>query len=399
MDRSKRDRTHRLALAKIGQLERLAAVVRLPRPLNAVIELVLGQIFDVVPADMAAIWLYDAGNDRWYIGGGKGLSRRASEVSFRSDETLHARVGDMGEIVDTLKTQGFRRIVPEHHLIKIALYAPMTIAGQRVGLIALYRNTDERFTDDDLRFVRTVGSHIGMAISFAALEARAERSAVLEERARIGADLHDGIHQILSAVRLYAEELRAILDGLLGSAAEPSDLKEIDEVLTGLESCVVSSSDEIAAIIDHLRRPQPTVDIASHVDLTRQRLEESGIRTTVTCETGDLAHEVADALAWILREASSNVLRHSLAERVTITLLRDGEDVVMTVTDDGVGATAPTGDPPRGSDVHIGRRIMRERAAHVGGSLEMSRGERGTTVRARMPAVPVLSAQADVNAA
>jgi GAF domain-containing protein len=149
----------RRALIKVDQLENLAAAIRAPRPLNAVIELVIGQIFDIVPADAAAVWLYDADNDLWYIGGSRNLTRRASEISFKSDDTLHAKIGDEGAVVHNLTSVGFRRLYPEHDLIRGALYAPMKIAGRRVGLIALYRNTEAEFTDDDLRFVRTVGSH------------------------------------------------------------------------------------------------------------------------------------------------------------------------------------------------------------------------------------------------
>jgi signal transduction histidine kinase len=377
---------HRRALTKVDQLESLAAAIRAPRPLNAVIELVIAQIFDIVPADAAAVWLYDADNDLWYIGGAKGLTRRASEVSFKSHETLHARVGDLGEVMHNLASAGFRRLYPEHDLIRGALYAPMTIAGRRVGLIALYRNTEEPFGDDDLRFVRTVGSHVGMAVSFAALEARAERAAVLEERARLGADLHDGILQILSSVRLYAREMRSLLDG--ATAALPDDRsRAIDEVLGQLEGCLEEGSAEVALAVDHLRRPQPLVDLASQLEATKRRLEERGIITTISFDVDDVCCEVADALGWILREAASNVLQHSLARHVTIELRRIGDHVELAVSDDGVGASAPPRDRGRGSDRHLGRRIMRERAAHVGGTLRVLSDAAGTVVFARVPAV------------
>jgi nitrate/nitrite-specific signal transduction histidine kinase len=382
------DIERRRALTMVDQLDNLAAAVRRPRPLNAVIELVIAQISDIVPAEAAAVWMYDARTDRWYIGGARGLTRRASEVSFRSDQTRHARVGDQGEILHNLSSAGFRRLYPEHDLIRGVLYAPMTIAGRRAGLIALYRNTAERFTEDDLRFVRTVGSHVGMAISFAALEARAERAAVLEERARLGADLHDGILQILSSVQVYVSELRASL-GALNRPTPVAGLSAVEEVLTQLERCVQGGSHDIVTAIEHLRQPQPSLDITSHVEMMRRRLEERGIRSDVTCDVQDIAADVADTLSWILREAGSNILQHSLANRVRIDVRQTGDEVTMTVADDGIGATAPTGEPRRGSDLHLGRRIMRERAAHVGGDLRVTRSQHGTTVRVRLPAVPV----------
>jgi two-component system nitrate/nitrite sensor histidine kinase NarX len=391
---SEQDISHRRALTKVAQLESLAAAVRAPRPLNSVIELVIAQIFDIVPADAAAVWLYDADNDLWYIGGARGLTRRASEISFRSEETLHAKVGDLGEVMRNLGSSGFRRLYPEHDLIQGALYAPMKIAGRRVGLIALYRNSDEPFTDDDLGFVRTVGSHVGMAVSFAALEARAERAAVLEERARLGADLHDGILQILSSVRLYARELRSSLDPVWHTIPEESR-GGIEDVLAQLEGCVDDGSSEIVTAVEHLRVPQPQVDITAHLELTKSRLEERGIATTLVIDVEDLATEVADALAWISREAASNILQHSLARSVAIELRTVGSDIEMTISDDGAGASAPPRDRKRGSDLHLGRRIMRERAAHVGGRLRVLSDANGTMVHLRAPAMPLTPAPAE----
>jgi signal transduction histidine kinase len=381
------DALQRRTLAKIRQLESLAAAVRSPRPLDAVIELVIEQISDVVPSDAAAIWLYDADKDLWYIAGARGLTRRASQVSFQSGQTLHAKVGDQGEVVTNLKSAGFRSLYPEHDLIQSALYAPMKVAGRRVGLIALYRNTDVPFDGDDLRFVRMVGSHVGMAVSFAALEARAERLAVQSERARLGADLHDGILQILSSVRVYATELRSSLEaarnGLDGEARTAVYL-----TLSKLEDCIDSGSAELIDAIDHLRRPDTFLDLRRHLDVTRDRLEEGGFATTVTCEVRDIASEVSDALVWIVREAASNILQHSQATRVRIDVRAVGKDVELTITDNGVGC-ADNGPSGRFDERPLGHKIMRERAEQLAGELRVTGGPAGTTVHARVPAVPM----------
>jgi signal transduction histidine kinase len=347
----------------------LAAAVSSPRPLDAVLALVIDQISDVVPSDAAAVWLHDADNDLWYIGGARGLTRRASQISFQSGQTLHAQVGDQGEIVTNLHSVGFRRLYPEHDLIQGALYAPMKIAGRRVGLIALYRNDPAPFNEDDLGFVRTVGSHVGMAVSFAALEARAERLAVLDERARLGADLHDGILQILSSVRVYARELRSSL--------------------SKLEDCVDDGSEELIAAIGHLRTPDACLDLRRHLDVARDRLEERGVATSVESEVRKLDSEVADALGWIIREAASNIIKHSGATRARIEIRATGTEVEMTVADNGAGRGADDRPPDRFDERPLGHKIMRERAAHLGGVVSVSGGPEGTTVRARVPAVPM----------
>jgi two-component system nitrate/nitrite sensor histidine kinase NarX len=383
-----RDELHRRTLAKIRQLESLAAAVRSPRPLDAVIELVLEQISDVVPIDAAAVWLYDAENDLWYIGGARGLTRRASQVSFKSGQTLHAKVGEHGEIVTNLESAGFRRLYPEHDLIRSALYAPMKVAGRRVGLIALYRNGQDLFDDDDLNFVRTVGSHVGMAVSFAALEARAERLAVLSERARLGADLHDGILQILASVRVYAGEVRSSLEGV-ASGLDDAAGTAVFVALSTLEDCVDSGSADLTSAIAHLRKPDACLDLRRQLDVTRDRLEERGIAATVTCDVRDMASEVSDALSWIAREAASNILQHSRANRVKIEVRPVGTYVEMTISDNGVGPSSKAPSAAAFDERPLGQRIMRERAAQIGGILQVTGVPTGTTVWARIPAVPV----------
>src|SRR4029453_13059937 len=61
-------------------------------------------------------------------------------------------------------------------------------------------------------FTRTGGGeHLGVAVAFALMEERATRIAILDERDRHARDLHDGIHQVLSSLRIYALEARKAL--------------------------------------------------------------------------------------------------------------------------------------------------------------------------------------------
>ncbi|MGI9556727.1 MAG: GAF domain-containing protein [Solirubrobacterales bacterium] len=378
---------------RFERFEILAAAVRSPRPLESVIDLVIGQIADVVPIDAAAVWLHNSENDYWYIGGGRGLTTRAAQVRFTAaDEPLHDKVGEEGEIVANPGSAGFRRLYPEHHLVQGALYAPMKIAGRRVGLIALYRNSPSPFVEDDLRFVRTVGSQLGMAVSFAALESRAERLAVREERARIGADLHDGIQQILSSIRVYAEELRSGLTAAGGDLPKATAV-DLADTLSALETCLETGSTDVAAAVGSLRSPDAQKEVRGHLAAARARLEDAGIATKLVCEIEDISPEVADAVGWIAREAASNVIQHSRAERASILARSVDGEIELTIEDDGVGvpgAATADGDPV--DDSHLGRRIMRERADHIGGTLSVEARPSGTAVQARVPAVPISAA-------
>jgi signal transduction histidine kinase len=369
------------AAAKVDTLASLAADMETARPLESVVELVIGQIADVIALDAAGVWLHDDDGDLWYMAGSRGLSWRASRVRFRGSQALHSRIAPEGEILDDLDAAGFSRLYPEHDTIRSALYAPISISGRRVGLISLYRKSDKRFTPEDLSFVRTVGAHVGMAASYAALEARSERVAVMEERARLGADLHDGVLQILSSVRVYARELRHEFErpSSAGTASAPSGAAEL---LAELEQCLDEGSEEIAAAIERLRRPERGLDIARSLELTRERLQNAGIATELVYELGDIAPEISDALAWISREAASNILRHSRARSVVLELRASGPVAELLISDDGIGARG--GNRADGED-HLGRHIMRERAEQLGGTCSVQSDSGGTRVHARIP--------------
>ena len=81
----------------------------------------------------------------------------------------------------------------------------------------------------------------------------------------------------------------------------------------------------------------------------------------------------------VLQEALTNVRRHSRARKVSVVLKTEGEDMIAEVSDDGRGF-GPEAEPGGGS------KSMRERAAAVGGDLQIeSEPGRGTTVRLRAP--------------
>jgi signal transduction histidine kinase len=95
----------------------------------------------------------------------------------------------------------------------------------------------------------------------------------------------------------------------------------------------------------------------------------------------DLPPAVKDALFLISREALHNVVRHAGADHVEIALYVLGGDIVLLIADDGRGF-----DPAALHPGHFGLLSMRERAASVGGTLELSGAEVvGTQVRVRIP--------------
>jgi two-component system sensor histidine kinase DesK len=173
--------------------------------------------------------------------------------------------------------------------------------------------------------------------------------AVSEERLRLARDLHDLLGRNLSLIALKSELARKLL-GRDPVAAE----REVRDV----EVVARESLQEARAAVLGLRRPS----LASEIEAARDVLTAADIEVTV--RTGDpLPATVEPPLAFAVREATTNVLRHSRARRCDIALRSGGDGAVLEVRDDGIGA----GDPPeRGS----GLRGLGERMAAAGGTLE-----------------------------
>ena len=210
---------------------------------------------------------------------------------------------------------------------------------------------------------------------------RARRLAALEERQRLARDLHDSVSQVLYGVGLGARTARALLDRAdLAKDLEASLAEPLDYVLSLAEAGLA----EMRALIFELR-PDSLEREGLVAALTRQaaalRARHKLAVHTEFCEEPSLSFEAKEALYRIAQESLNNTVRHAQAERVDVRLgVREGE-ILLELTDDGVGF-----DPRAEYPGHMGLNSMRERAVKVGGILDIVSSEgQGATVRVRIP--------------
>ncbi|NUP03054.1 MAG: sensor histidine kinase [Nonomuraea sp.] len=181
-----------------------------------------------------------------------------------------------------------------------------------------------------------------------ARETRA-RLAVAEERLRFGRDLHDVMGRNLAVIALKSE-----LAVQLARRGRP----EAEEQMIEVQRIAQESQREVREVVRGYREADLGVELAGAQGV----LAAAGIECTVSGAVAGLPLDVQSALGWVVREATTNVLRHGDAKRCTVAVQRSGEGVVLTVENDG--ADGPSG--PGGS----GLAGLRERLAAVGGTLE-----------------------------
>ena len=254
---------------------------------------------------------------------------------------------------------------------------PVSALGAEVGQLHVgLRTPREVWTEQQERAVDEVAARAGTLAYATELVADVARSrgrivaAREEERRRLRADLHDGVAPALAGTALQldslARRIRPLDDALADRALQLRD---------GLRAGV----GELRAVVHGLR--PPVLDQLGLAGAVRQLVTgHDQPRTTV--RVGDVSppHAAVEVAAYaIASEAFGNALRHSVASQVDVELADVGDDLVVTVRDNGVGM------PPRVS-AGVGMRSMQERAAEVGGHVDVSPTPGGgTTVTAYLP--------------
>jgi len=264
------------------------------------------------------------------------------------------------------------------------------------------------FSDDGLLTLETAKNlgfialpvSLGIAVrerraSVAALVERAESAErtreeealrrVSEERLRIARDVHDVVAHAIVAINVQAGVAAHLLDRDREQARRTLlDIKRVSgEALGGLRSTLGVLRD--ADGHDALQAPvTPTSGVGDLREL-RKSLSGSGLDVALDIDPSieELPAMVGTTSYRIVQEALTNVLRHAPSSAARVSVRREGDTVLIEVTDDGAGARTPTVAPGTGNGV----RGMQERASALGGDLVAGPREGGGwRVLATLPA-------------
>jgi two-component system sensor histidine kinase DesK len=192
--------------------------------------------------------------------------------------------------------------------------------------------------------------------------------AATEERLRFARDVHDLLGHRLSVIALKAE---------LAERLAPSDAGRAGAEAAEVRRIAATALTELREVVHGYRE----VDLREQVSAIERVLVSSGVRCTVTTPAGELPGPGAAVLAAVLREASTNLLRHSAATWCTIDVEDSAGGVRLTVVNDGAGAATP--------DAHShGLRGLAERLAEHGGQLRTRAADGTFTVEAVVRSTP-----------
>ena len=253
-----------------------------------------------------------------------------------------------GEVSSASHCTTMRRRDGSELMVEIDLSLPSRLRGQPPTLVAIVRDITTR-----------------LALEAETAAAQALRT-MLDDRLRIARDLHDSVIQNLFASGL---ELQSLAGGLAAESREQAAIivERLDDTIRQLRVTIFGLSHR-SSDLTLLGRIHGIIDEATRVLHFRPLLRMTDAVEAVA------RSEVAEHLLPTLRESLSNIAHHANASRVEIDLVRDGELVMLTVTDDGIGI-------PDDRRLGEGLRNMAERAEALGGTFTVQSVEpRGTTL-------------------
>lgn len=212
---------------------------------------------------------------------------------------------------------------------------------------------------------------------------------VAAERARMAREMHDSVGKSLHGIAMSATAL---------ALRAPRDPQSASQAASELASAAKVAAVEAREIITALRADDPRAELHESLAVAAQGwAERSRVELELELEQADADADVRYEILWIAMEALRNVERHAQASSVRVSLhARDGQ-VRLAIVDDGRGLP-PDHDAERlVGERHFGLLGMRERAEHIGGTLQVtSEPSGGTAVTATLPATvaPVAEAPA-----
>jgi signal transduction histidine kinase len=255
--------------------------------------------------------------------------------------------------------------------------------GEAMGVLAAFdRGSNcEAFTEDDEQLLRTFAASAATAVALAqsvqADRLRSSMAAADAERQRWARELHDETLQGLGALQV-----------LLSSALRRGDSQRRGQAMHDAVEQIKDEIENLRTIITELRPAaldELGLETALEALLERHR-EHSGLEVeadlslaaTVTGKTRQ-DPELESTAYRLVQEALTNVVKHSRAQTVRVTVRETAGQLLIEVRDDGAGFD------PEAVSRGFGLAGMRERARLAGGTLSIDSDERGTLVRVSLP--------------
>ncbi len=350
--------------------------------LDQVISQVLDEVLELTGAQAGEVFLLEAGSSELVLRLHRGESAEAFHTigRFPIGVGFPGRAAETGEIIatrDLSQEPRYSRAEVVRAGFRSVVCVPLKAKGDVLGTLNLADKNPREFNERDLALLEAIGHLMGTAIENARLYDEIGRLAILEERARIGMDLHDGVIQSIYAVGLTLETVQQL------TAKDPQKASELlRDAIEGLNGAI---RDIRNFILDLRPRRFEGNLVQGLAGLVREFQANTlvGIDVHVDEEVArDLPAGISRAIFFTAQEGLANIARHAQASKVELELGANGDRIHLRLQDDGRGF-----DPEK-QDQSVGHGLanMQARAEELGGIFKVhSAPGEGTTLELHIP--------------
>jgi signal transduction histidine kinase len=364
-------------------LNDIAAALTSSLEVDEVLDKTLNRVMEYLNVEAGEIFLAEENEQALRLA----LHRGSFEEAFSQMESFRFGQGFIGLVASTGKPLVSVNLSQDMRFLRPAVIEagfrciaciPLVAGGKVVGVMSAATRQDRRIDERELNLLMAIGAWAGITIENVRLSRQSRRLAVLEERERIGMDLHDGIIQSIYGVGLAMDYARMEIED------DPDNARQ------KLEQSIDALNQIIGDIRSYILDLRPRKFHGDDLKQNLQRLVEefeancSARAVLVGPENGlvDFPAEHATALFHICQEALANIAKHARARQAEVNLWTTRDRVLLEVSDNGLGFDL------RRMSATLGHGLsnMQSRARKVGGDVELTSAPgQGTTVLAWVP--------------
>jgi signal transduction histidine kinase len=370
------------SIRELEATSEIARVIGGETRLDRVLELIAGRSRSLVEASGVLILLSDGDELSIAATAGK-VPRNLTGLRMPARRSAAGRVLASGEPerLDGLDSSPDLLLARHGVHPRSAVIVPLMVRGVSLGVIEAFdRAGGPQFrVDDEQLLLAAAASAAGAVATAQSVERerlRRSLAAAEQERSRWARELHDDTLQALGGLRV-----------LLSSARRRQDVQSLHAALDGAVEQLRQEIANLRALITELRPAAlDQLGLAPALEALFERIRHAhGLRITSSVTLGErdgarLAPEIETVVYRVVQESLTNAVRHARAERVEVDVRDRGDEVRVSICDDGKGFDVDA--PARG----FGLSGMRERIALAGGRLEISSSDAGTQIEAAVPA-------------
>lgn len=353
---------------QLSALYGMTAFLNKPNDIEALCRGFLQRVMDEFHAAAGSIRVLDPSGERLHIVVSLGFSSalQESEHCMRTDACFCGEATQRG----TMIIRDFRKLPRPEEIgcmrdgFQAVSVFQIVTPEATLGTFSLHFRERTTMSSRELQLLEMLGQHLGAALDNQRLSIKARQLAVAEERNLVAQGLHDSLAQGLNFLNLQTQ--------MLGSAVQQRRWEEVEEIVPLLKTGVSESYQDVRELLQNFRTRLGEESLRKAVDDTIGRFRrQTGLNVELHLDDRDGAPLHPDQqlqVLFILQEALSNVRKHAYASKVTVRI-DNHRDFGMSIRDDGEGYDPQ--EVAERSETHVGLSIMRERAARLGGQLQM----------------------------